>query len=158
MSESAVSTGKPVGKPVDASNAYLRPEHLAASRWVALPELGSEGFAVSWQDVSVRPEGPHAGGHEGFTVALCTDELLEEDFAEGVGPHPRERLPAGEDFALDVGGMAVYLARSFTNAEALALTELLLREAGIPVASLAEVGRDEFYGASSAAEVEVKGP
>ncbi len=42
--------------------------------------------------------------------------------------------------------MAVYLARPFSPAEALGWAEILMRCAGIPVASIEEVGRDAFYG------------
>lgn len=127
-----------------SAHEYLRPGHLAASRWVALPQLCQDADAVnSWQDISVRPEGTD---QRGFTVALCTNEVLEGDFEEGIGPHPREKLPAGEAFAVSVESMAVYLARPFTAAAALAHTEVLLVEAGVPVASLEEVGREDFYG------------
>jgi hypothetical protein len=71
---------------------------------------------------------------------------LETDFEEGAGPHPRELLPPGEGFALSLERMAVYLARPFSLADALGWTEFLMKRAGIPVASLEEVGRDAFYG------------
>lgn len=142
------------------TNDYLARHHLSATRWLALPELyiGGEGL---WQDVSLRPEiageAQPAGdpgtarfgarlGPEGLTVEICTSEVLEEDFENAAGPHPRDLLPAGSEAAFDVGRMAVYLARPFTPLEALAYTEILLVEAGIPVASLEEVDRDEFYG------------
>lgn len=127
----------------DASpNRYVRPEHLSASRWLALPQLCHDvGSTHSWQDISVRPEGTQRG----FTIALCTNEILEEEFNEGVGPHPRTLLAPGEPFALSVDGMAVYLARPFTDPSALSLVELLLGEAGIPVSSLEEVDREMFY-------------
>ena len=128
-------------------NDYLLPAHLAATRWLALPEL-FVGATASWQDVSLRPE----NSDRGFTVEICTYEVLEEDFdtPEGcvtaAGPHPRELLPseAGAEAALDVGRMAVYLRRPFAPAEALAYAEALLVEAGVPVASLEEVDRDGF--------------
>lgn len=62
-----------------------------------------------------------------------------------MGPHPRTLLAPGEPFALSVDGMAVYLARPFTDPSALSLVELLLGEAGIPVSSLEEVDREMFY-------------
>lgn len=128
-------------------NCYLRPEHLSSREWAALPQLVVGGTA-DWQDVSVRPVGGPAGGEaptSGFTVEVCTNEVLEGDHEHAAGPHPRELLPAGSEAALDVGRMAVYLARPFTAAEALAWTELLLLEAGVPVRSLEEVGVDEYY-------------
>ena len=134
-------------------NGYLRPEHLSSREWAALPQLVVGGTA-DWQDVSVRPVGGPPGCEaptSGFTVEVCTNEVLEgdHDTPEGcvtaAGPHPRELLPAGSEAALDVGRMAVYLARPFTPAEALAWTELLLLEAGVPVRSLEEVGVDEYH-------------
>ena len=122
-------------------NDYLLPAHLAATRWLALPEL-FVGATASWQDVSLRPE----NSDRGFTVEICTYEILEEDFEHEQGPHPRELLPseAGAEAALDVGRMAVYLRRPFAPAEALAYAEALLVEAGVPVGSLEEVDRDGF--------------
>ena len=132
----------PVGADEAAGN-YLSPEHLTATRWVALPQCCGDGSGRdSWQDVSVRPEGSRSG----FTIEVATAEVLEADFEEGAGPHPRELLPPGEGFALSLERMAVYLARPFSPAEALGWTEVLMRCAGIPVASLEEVGRDAFYG------------
>ncbi len=127
-----------------SANDYVKPEHLRASRWVALPQLEADGELASWQDVSVMPEGQERG----FTIALSSTEALEADFEAGEGPHPRELLPKdpGEAFALDTGRMAVYTFRPFTRAQALCYAEALMVEAGIPVASLEEVGRDEFYG------------
>jgi hypothetical protein len=126
----------------DPPNDYLSPEHLGVSHWLALPQL-EVGSSSSWQDVSVRP----AGSPEGFTVALYTNEILEEDFSERVGPHPRDLLPdeAGEEAALDVSRMAVYLRGPFSPAGALFYTEAVMVEAGIAAASLAEVAREEFY-------------
>ena len=136
----------PVPGPVGADVAvgdYVSPEHLSATRWVALPQFCRDGSGRdSWQDVSVRPEGSRSG----FTVEVATSEVLEADFEEGAGPHPRELLPPGEGFALSLGRMAVYLARPFSPAEALGWTEVLMRYAGIPVVSLEEVGCDAFYG------------
>ena len=132
----------PVGAD-EAAGDYVSPEHLSATRWVALPQFCRDGSGRdSWQDVSVRPEGSRSG----FTIEVATAEVLEADFEEGAGPHPRELLPPGEGFALSLGRMAVYLARPFSPAEALGWTEVLMRCAGIPVASLEEVGRDAFYG------------
>jgi hypothetical protein len=136
----------PVPGPVGADEAasdYVSPEHLSATRWIALPQCCRGGLGRdSWQDVSVRPEGSRSG----FTIEVATSEVLEADFEEGAGPHPRELLPHGEGFALSLGRMAVYLAHPFSGAEALGWTEVLMRCAGIPVASLEEVGRDAFYG------------
>ena len=134
-------------------NGYLRPEHLSSREWAALPQLVVGGTA-DWQDVSVRPITGGEPRTSGFTVEVCTNEVLEGDRGtpEGcvtaAGPHPRELLPgeAGAEAALDVGRMAAYLARPFTPAEALAWTEVLLVEAGVPVRSLEEVDRDAFYG------------
>lgn len=132
--------------PVDADEArseYISSEHLSAKHWVALLQFCRDGSGRDfWQDVSVRPEGSQSG----FTVEVATSEVLEADFEEGAGPHPRELLPPGEGFALSVERMAVYLARPFSPAEALGWAEVLMRCAGIPVASLEEVGRDAFYG------------
>ena len=127
--------------PPEPASGYLDPGHLAAARWVAHPEL-LVGPQAAWQDVSLRPE----GGGVGFTVELCTTEVLEQDHENAAGPHPREKLPAGEGIALDVGRMAVYLARPFTRMEALACSEALLVEAGVSVISLKEVSRRDFYG------------
>ena len=151
-----VSTSKAQIGTLKEANRYLVAEHLSATRWLALPELATDGEGT-WQDVSLRPElcceappvgdpGSPSPGLRGFTVEICTSEVLEEDFENGAGPHPRELLPAGEEAALDVERMAVYLARPFTLTEALAYAELLLLEAGVPVASLEEVERDTFYG------------
>ena len=127
----------------EAASEYISPEHLSASRWVALLQVCRDGSGRdSWQDVSVRPEGSRSG----FTVEVATSEVLEADFEEGAGPHPRELLPPGEGFALSVERMAVYLARPFSSAEALGWAEVLMRCAGIPVVSLEEVDRDAFYG------------
>ena len=141
----------PVGTSEAAvENGYLRPQHLSSREWAALPQLVVGGTA-DWQDVSVRPVACTEAPTSGFTVEVCTHKVLEGDHGtpEGcvtaAGPHPRELLPAGSEVALDVGRMAVYLARPFTPAEALAWTELLLLEAGVPVRSLEEVGVDEFY-------------
>jgi hypothetical protein len=123
-----------------APKGCLKAGHLAATRWVALAHLSADGLD-SWQDVGVRPEGSDAR----FTVEIVTNEVLEDDFESGTGPHPRHKLPAGADAALDVQRMAVYLARPFTPAEALAYTEALLVEAGVPLLSLEEVGRAAFY-------------
>ena len=132
----------PVGAD-EAASHYVSPEHLSATRWVALPQFCREGLGrESWQDVSVRPEGSRSG----FTVEVVTSEVLKTDFEEGAGPHPRELLPPGEGVALSLERMAVYLARPFSPAEALGWTEVLMRHAGIPVASLEEVARDAFYG------------
>ena len=130
----------PVGAD-EAAGEYVSPEHLSALRWVALPQCCGDGSGRnSWQDVSVRPEGSRSG----FTIEVATAEVLEADFEEG--PHPRELLSPGEGFALSLERMAVYLARPFSGVEALGWAEVLMRCAGIPVASLEEVGRDAFYG------------
>lgn len=162
VKEEPVSTSE----TATTANRYLRPEHLSATRWLALPELSVGGSGI-WQDVSLRPElrreaGPLADPSadpeiarprpEGFTVEICTSEVLEEDFEHAAGPHPRELLPPGAEVALDVGRMAVYLARPFSSAEALAYSEALLVEAGVPVASLEEADRDAFYGNYGAEE------
>ena len=127
----------------EAAGDYVSPEHLSESRWVALPQFFRDGSGRdSWQDVSVRPEGSRSG----FTIEVATSEVLEADFEEAAGPHPRELLPPGEVYALSLERMAVYLARPFSPAEALGWAEVLMRCAGIPVASLEEVGRDAFYG------------
>ncbi len=126
------------------ANDYLPAGHTDEPRWAALAQLRVDDPA-DWQDVSVRPAVGRNRKTSGFTVALCTIAVLEEDFADGVGPHPREKLPDGEDFALAVDKMCVYLRRPFSPPEALFWTEALLREAGVPVASLVEVGREEFY-------------
>ena len=132
----------PVGAD-EAAREYVSPEHRSATRWVALPQCYGDGSGRdTWQDVSVRPEGSRSG----FTIEVATAEVLEADFEEGAGPHPRELLPPGEGFALSLERMAVYLARPFSPAEALGWTEVLMRRAGIPVASLEEVGRDAYYG------------
>ena len=153
------------------AHGYLLPGHLSATRWLALPQLCIGGEGV-WQDVSLRPETEaspvtHPSGcarsgvpdlgsarlrPRGFTVEICTSEVLEEDHENAAGPHPRELLPAGAEAAFDVGRMAVYLARPFTPVEALAYAEILLLEAGVPVASLEEVDRDAFYGNPEAGE------
>lgn len=145
--------------PVQA-NDYLLPEHLSATRWLALPELYVGDDGAAWQDVSLRPElgcdasTPGALGiarlrPQGFTVEICANEVLEEDFEHAAGPHPRELLPAGEEAAFDVSRMAVYVARPFNHMEALAYAELLMVEAGIPVRSLEQASREEFYGGSA---------
>ena len=128
---------------IETASDYVSPEQLSATRWVALPQFCRDGSVRdSWQDVSVRPEGSRSG----FTVEVATSEVLEADFEQGAGPHPRELLPPGEGFALSLERMAVYLARPFSQAEALGWTEVLMRCAGIPAASFEEVGRDAFYG------------
>ncbi len=129
---------------------FLKPEHRPAARWVALPQL-VVGDPTTWQDVSVRPEGATSG----FTVALCSYEILETDFEEGVGPDPNQLLPPGDEFALDPASMNVYLARPFSPAEALFWTEALLAEAGVPVSFLEEVDPDRFYGPLDADDASV---
>ena len=130
-------------KAGEAASDHVSPEHLSATRWVALLQFCRDGSGRdSWQDVSVRPEASRSG----FTVEVATSQVLEADFEEGAGPHPRELLPPGEGVALSLERMGVYLARPFSPPEALGWTEVLMRHAGIPVASLEEVARDAFYG------------
>jgi len=134
------------------ANDCVRPCHLATTHWVALPQLETEGGLSSWQDVSVRPEanageGIHPLPAPGFTIELISYEVLEQDFEGGGGAHPRELLPgfpSEEEVALDTSRMAVYTSRPFTPAQSLSYVEALMVEAGIPVASLKEVDRDEF--------------
>ncbi len=140
----------------DPRGEYVSPEHLEHSRWLALVQLCEMDWGPHvWQDVSVRPEGSTSG----FTMEVASCEVLEQGFTEGVGPHPRELLPPGNDFALSVERMAVYLARPFSSTEALSWAEALMGRAGIPVSSLEEVSRDVFYAApEGAAEVSPAGP
>lgn len=140
----------------DPTGEYVSPEHLEHSRWLALVQLCEmDGGPHVWQDVSVRPEGSTSG----FTMEVASCEVLEQDFAEGLGPHPRELLPPGDAFALSVERMAVYLARPFSSTEALGWAEALMGRAGIPVSSLEEVGREVFYAApEGTAAVPAEGP
>ncbi len=68
-----------------AEGGAPRPRGDLAGRWVACPVLVAAD-PDTWQDVMVRPEvAGGAGGAEGFTIAICSREVLEADFAEGFG-------------------------------------------------------------------------
>ena len=122
------------------AHAHTRPERFEEARWLAHPNLVA-GDPDSWQDVSVKPE----GGAQGFTVAIYTHELLEEDFEAGVGPDPEGLVDPNAEATLDIPNLAVYVARPFGPAEALSYTEALMVEAGVAVASLEEVGAERFF-------------
>ncbi|WP_166180558.1 hypothetical protein [Rubrobacter tropicus] len=135
------------------AHAHTRPEHFSETRWPARTNVVAHDPRRShWQDVSVRPE----NRADGLTVAIYTHALLREDFdtpegcVTGVGPDP-DTLPDPEAgtpewcVTLDVPNLAVYLARPFGPAEALFYTEALMVEAGLPAASLEEVGGERFY-------------
>ena len=122
------------------AHAHTRPERFSDTRWLARPNVVAHD-PDSWQDVSVRPE----DGAQGFTVAIYTHELLEEDFGAGVGPDPETLVDPDAEATLDVPNLAVYVARPFSPAEALFYTEALMVEAGVRVGSLQEVGGERFF-------------
>ena len=135
------------------AHAHTRPERFSETRWLARTNVvANDPRRSHWQDVSVGPEDtPQGCVAGGFTVAIYTHDLLREDFEEGVGPDPDTLLldpDAGTPewcVTLDVPNLAVYLARPFGPAEALFYTEALMVEAGVPVASLQEVGGERFF-------------
>lgn len=134
------------------AHAHTRPERFSATRWLARPNVVAND-PDSWQDVSVRPEGtPKGCVAQGFTVAIYTHELLEEDFEAGVGPDPEDLVDPNAEATLDVQDLAVYVARPFSPAEALFYVEALMVEAVVPVASLEEVDAERFFPFYFAAE------
>ena len=127
------------------AHAHTRPERFSETRWLARTNVVAHD-PDSWQDVSVRPEDtPQGCVTDGFTVAIYTHDLLREDFEEGVGPDPDALLDPDAVVTLDVPNLAVYVARPFGPVEALFYTEALMVEAGVPVASLQEVGGERFF-------------
>ncbi len=122
------------------AHAHTRPERFSDTRWLARPNLVAHN-PDSWQDVSVRPE----NRTDGFTVAIYTHQLLEEDFEAGVGPDPETLVDPDVGATLDVPNLAVYVARPFSPNEALFYVEALMVEAGVAVASLEEVDDERFF-------------
>ncbi len=122
------------------AHAHTRPERFSETRWLARPNVVAHD-PDSWQDVSVRPE----DRADGFTVAIYTHRLLEEDFEAVVGPDPEALVDPDAEATLDVPNLAVYVARPFSPDEALFYVEALMVEAGVAVSSLEEVGADRFF-------------